>query len=52
MGNDYKKHVDKYGEKNTQIDRVNGYGNYELLNCRWVTIKEQQNNKNYIGTIV
>lgn len=27
------------------LDRINGDGNYEPSNCRWITMKEQQNNK-------
>ncbi len=26
------------------LDRINNDGNYELLNCRWSTLREQQNN--------
>ncbi len=32
-------------EKYLTIDRMNYNGNYEPSNCRWVTLKEQQNNK-------
>lgn len=30
---------------NLTIDRIEVNGNYNLENCRWVTIQEQQNNK-------
>ena len=33
-----------YSDKLT-LDRIDSDGNYEPSNCRWVTIKEQQNNK-------
>ena len=31
--------------ENLTIDRINNNGNYEPLNCRWITKKEQQRNK-------
>lgn len=45
MHKQYVNHVNKFGEKDTQIDRINVNGNYEPKNCRWVTIKEQASNK-------
>lgn len=45
MYESYLEHVRSYGEKNTQIDRIDFKGIYERDNCRWATIVEQAQNK-------
>ena len=35
-------------EKGKQLDRINNDGNYEPLNCRWVTRTENNNNKSNV----
>lgn len=41
----YLDHVERYGEKQTSLDRKNVNGNYEPSNCVWATFEEQNNNK-------
>lgn len=41
----YLEHVNKFGEKNTSIDRIDNNGNYSKENCKWSTILEQSKNK-------
>lgn len=37
----YDKHVERYGEKNTTIDRIDPKKDYSLDNCRWATMQKQ-----------
>lgn len=51
MYESYLKHVELFGEKNTQIDRINGLLGYSQSNCRWATLKEQARNKRNLHKI-
>lgn len=37
----YLEHIEKYGVKDTTLDRIDCNGNYEKGNVRWATCKEQ-----------
>lgn len=41
MHESYLRHINKYGKKNTTIDRVNSNDHYYKENCRWATWEEQ-----------
>lgn len=45
MHSSYLDHVARFGEENTQIDRINGAKGYSPDNCRWATIPDQQANR-------
>lgn len=42
---EYTKHIEKYGRKQTSIDRLDWNGNYEPANCEWADWEQQGRNK-------
>lgn len=45
MYESYLQHIKEYGEKDTQIERLDTNKSYSKQNCTWATIEEQANNK-------
>lgn len=44
MYESYVRHIERFGEKETTIDRIDCGGNYEISNCRWATWDAQHLN--------
>lgn len=45
MYGSFLRHYSKHGSINTTLDRIDSDKNYSKSNCRWATMKEQQNNR-------
>lgn len=45
MYESYIEHINKHGEKDTTLDRIDTNGNYNKNNCRWATRKIQVMNR-------
>lgn len=41
----YLEHIEKYGERQTTMDRINNNKGYSPSNCRWATYKQQNYNR-------
>lgn len=44
MWQSYNEHIEKFGVKQTTLDRIDVNGDYSLQNCRWSTYQEQRIN--------
>lgn len=51
MHETYVEHVTTHGEFDTQIDRKENALGYSKENCRWVTIRQQLNNRSTYAAV-
>lgn len=51
MYESYVIHIEKYGVKDTTLDRIDNSKGYSKSNCKWSTMKEQCSNRRPKGSV-